>query len=113
MYYCIDCDKSCNGCEGDGPDMCRECADGYALKQGICSSSKVDRADEMMGYSRCVTYGGLCIATCIILQNKMYTASCIGILVALYSGDAEYTIPQSPLKSPREQAMQSLKHEEM
>lgn len=35
-YKCIDCDKSCSGCSGDGPDLCYKCADGFELRDGIC-----------------------------------------------------------------------------
>lgn len=31
-YACFPCDKSCEGCFGDGPDMCRKCAKGYSKK---------------------------------------------------------------------------------
>ena len=35
---CItECDKSCDGCDGDGPDMCKECADGFELRDGLCT----------------------------------------------------------------------------
>lgn len=36
-YSCLECDKSCAGCDGDGPDMCFKCADGYELREGICA----------------------------------------------------------------------------
>lgn len=36
-FSCLDCDRSCIGCEGDGPDMCKECADGYELREGMCA----------------------------------------------------------------------------
>ena len=88
--------------------MCKECAQGYQLKDGICSDTKVGKTDEMISYSRYITYAGLCIATCIILQNNIYIASLIGFLVALYIAIAEYTIPQAPLKSPIEQAFESI-----
>ncbi|XP_033224133.1 cysteine-rich with EGF-like domain protein 2 isoform X2 [Belonocnema kinseyi] len=35
-YKCLECDKSCNGCNGDGPDMCMKCADGHHLKDNFC-----------------------------------------------------------------------------
>jgi len=35
-YSCIVCDKSCDGCFGDGPDMCDKCATGFFLKDKIC-----------------------------------------------------------------------------
>ena len=32
------CDKSCDGCNGDGPDMCDKCAEGYLYNEekGMC-----------------------------------------------------------------------------
>jgi protein disulfide-isomerase len=36
-YSCLKCDKSCDGCDGDGPDMCEKCADGYELREGMCA----------------------------------------------------------------------------
>ena len=35
-YKCLECDISCAGCTGDGPDTCTDCAEGYILKDGIC-----------------------------------------------------------------------------
>uniref|UniRef100_A0A8D9BEM2 Cysteine-rich with EGF-like domain protein 2 n=1 Tax=Cacopsylla melanoneura TaxID=428564 RepID=A0A8D9BEM2_9HEMI len=35
-YRCMQCDPSCNGCDGDGPDMCQKCAQGYKLVDNIC-----------------------------------------------------------------------------
>lgn len=32
-----ECDRSCDGCTGDGPDLCEKCAEGYELRDGICS----------------------------------------------------------------------------
>lgn len=42
-YVCTACDKSCEGCHGDGPDMCRKCAKGYSKKGEFCIQ---DREDE-------------------------------------------------------------------
>ncbi|XP_031769622.2 cysteine-rich with EGF-like domain protein 2 isoform X2 [Galleria mellonella] len=42
-FACMNCDKSCNGCHGDGPDMCRKCAKGYSKKGEFCIA---DREDE-------------------------------------------------------------------
>lgn len=36
-YKCLECDRSCAGCTGDGPDMCINCAEGYILKDGLCA----------------------------------------------------------------------------
>lgn len=38
-FKCLECDKSCQGCEGDGPDLCIKCADGYELKDGLCTGN--------------------------------------------------------------------------
>lgn len=35
-YKCSKCDKSCNGCHGDGPDMCSKCAVDYSKKGEFC-----------------------------------------------------------------------------
>lgn len=42
-HSCLDCDRSCNGCDGDGPDMCKKCADGYSLKDGKCQGEYGNR----------------------------------------------------------------------
>ncbi|XP_053600717.1 cysteine-rich with EGF-like domain protein 2 isoform X2 [Plodia interpunctella] len=42
-FACMNCDKSCKGCHGDGPDMCRKCAKGYSKKGEFCIA---DREDE-------------------------------------------------------------------
>lgn len=42
-YMCAPCDKSCDGCHGDGPDMCRRCAKGYSKKGEFCAP---DRGEE-------------------------------------------------------------------
>lgn len=36
VCFCTACDQSCDGCSGDGPDMCDRCVSGYGLKDGIC-----------------------------------------------------------------------------
>lgn len=40
-YSCLACDKSCDGCDGDGPDMCEKCADGYELRDGMCAGELI------------------------------------------------------------------------
>lgn len=30
------CDRACETCEGDGPDMCIKCAQGYILQDIMC-----------------------------------------------------------------------------
>lgn len=36
-YSCLDCDRSCESCDGDGPDMCKKCAEGFELREGKCT----------------------------------------------------------------------------
>lgn len=36
-YSCLECDKSCAGCDGDGPDMCVKCKDGFEFRDGMCA----------------------------------------------------------------------------
>lgn len=35
-YKCLNCDPSCDGCSGDGPDMCKKCARGFTLIDNLC-----------------------------------------------------------------------------
>lgn len=35
-YRCLECDNSCLGCTGDGPDMCIACANGFTLIENVC-----------------------------------------------------------------------------
>lgn len=30
------CDRACESCQGDGPDMCDKCAEGYIMKDNVC-----------------------------------------------------------------------------
>lgn len=92
-----DCDGACNGCTGDGPDMCKKCADGFSLNNGVCTSEKATKHEQTLEMSRYFTYGGLCLATCIIFRNNVYIASVIGLVVAAYIGVAEYTVKKAPL----------------
>lgn len=47
-YSCLECDKSCNGCNGDGPDECIKCAEGFELKDGLCKGTEDDvEKDEL------------------------------------------------------------------
>lgn len=36
----LDCDSACNGCNGDGPDMCIKCADDHEKKDNVCISKQ-------------------------------------------------------------------------
>lgn len=36
-YYCEECDSTCVGCTGKGPEHCKECIPGYTHKNGQCT----------------------------------------------------------------------------
>ncbi|XP_011298434.1 cysteine-rich with EGF-like domain protein 2 [Fopius arisanus] len=91
-YTCLTCDKACNGCTGDGPDMCIDCAEGYHEQDNICINSDILGRKRTENMARYATYFGLCAATCIILQKNVYAASAIGLLVGLYISVSEYMI---------------------
>lgn len=54
---------------------------------------------------RYFTYVGLCIATCIIFHNNIWIASVIGVLVASYIGLAEWSVRNSPVGNPMQDAV--------
>lgn len=95
-YRCLDCDRSCAGCMGDGPDMCKNCASGYFNQGNICVDSSQENRRSFVSFSRYLTYLGLCIATCIILNKNTYLAAVIGSLVAIYITVAEYMLNSPP-----------------
>ncbi|KAJ9578009.1 hypothetical protein L9F63_025130, partial [Diploptera punctata] len=98
-YTCLACDKACESCQGDGPDMCDQCASGYTLKDNMCVDATEQNRDSRMNLTRYLTYAGLCIATCIIFQKNTVAASIIGLSVALYISVSEYFLSSSS-KSP-------------
>ncbi|XP_077232306.1 uncharacterized protein LOC143868531 [Tasmannia lanceolata] len=91
-YFCYECDRACDGCHGDGPDMCLRCAKGYQLEQGNCIALKKTILPPEANYYRYAIYVGLCVCTCIILHNSVYLASFVGLLVAMYIGFSEYVM---------------------
>ncbi|CAL7936584.1 unnamed protein product [Xylocopa violacea] len=97
-YACLSCDKACNGCVGDGPDMCTKCAKGYHKKDNLCINSDLLGRKQQENMARYATYFGLCIATCIIFQRNIYIASVIGLLVGIYISVSEYMIAHSNLQ---------------
>ncbi|KAG7199952.1 hypothetical protein KM043_014383 [Ampulex compressa] len=97
-YTCIDCDKACDGCTGDGPDMCIKCADGYHKQNNLCINSDFLGRKKHINIARYVTYLGLCVATCIIFQRNIYAASVIGLAVGIYISVSEYMIAHSDVQ---------------
>ncbi|XP_070161933.1 cysteine-rich with EGF-like domain protein 2 [Polyergus mexicanus] len=97
-YTCLACDKACNGCTGDGPDMCIKCAEGHHKKDNMCINSDLLGRKKKENLARYLTYFGLCVAICIILQRNIYAASIIGLLVAIYISVSEYMIAHSDVQ---------------
>ncbi|KAH8329125.1 hypothetical protein KR074_004083 [Drosophila pseudoananassae] len=91
-FTCLECDRSCNGCDGDGPDMCKKCADGYQLKDGKCHDLSSEQRDSYVSMTRLLTYLGMCVATCVIFNSSAHIAwGCIvGAAVAVYIATSEY-----------------------
>lgn len=38
-YLCLNCDTACEGCYGDGPDMCIRCAEDHIMVEKVCIGS--------------------------------------------------------------------------
>uniref|UniRef100_A0A0P4W1J6 EGF-like domain-containing protein n=1 Tax=Scylla olivacea TaxID=85551 RepID=A0A0P4W1J6_SCYOL len=89
-YTCLECDKACDGCNGDGPDMCERCAEGFVLEKDMCVDNSAKAREKHMTFARYVTYGGLTLATCIILQKNTIIAAIVGLSVAVYISFSEY-----------------------
>ncbi|KAL7642441.1 UNVERIFIED_CONTAM: hypothetical protein RMT77_007002 [Armadillidium vulgare] len=89
-YMCIKCSKACRGCSGDGPDMCDECAEGFILEKDTCVDKSGRVREEQLAFARYITYAGLAIATCIILQRHTVMAAVVGLCVAIYISFSEY-----------------------
>lgn len=95
-YKCLDCDKSCAGCTGDGPDMCRECAVGYTLIDNMCTDNDQENRKRHVFMTRYLTYLGMAIATGIILNKNIYLAAIVGFAVAVYISVSEYVLNSPP-----------------
>jgi len=98
-YTCLACDRACGSCEGDGPDMCTGCAQGYTLQDNVCVDEREYGRESHISITRYLTYAGLCIATCIIFQKNTFIASLIGLCVALYISVSEYFLSSSEKSS--------------
>ncbi|XP_014233062.1 cysteine-rich with EGF-like domain protein 2 [Trichogramma pretiosum] len=97
-FTCIACDRACDGCYGDGPDMCEKCAERFIKKDNICVDTDILGRKSQENWARYVTYLGLAVATGIIFPLNIYIASVIGILVASYIGASEYMISQGKIQ---------------
>lgn len=89
-YFCYECDRACDGCHGDGPDMCIKCGKGYKMENENCVALKKSILAPEANYYRYAIYLGLGLSTCIILSHNIFMASMIGLGVAIYIGCSEY-----------------------
>ncbi|KAL4721117.1 hypothetical protein ACJJTC_009397 [Scirpophaga incertulas] len=91
-FKCVQCDKACIGCHGDGPDMCRKCASGYSRKGEFCVPDKAESDDhnDKLTMSRYITYAGLLISTAILLPKSTSLGGMVGAMVLSYIVGAEY-----------------------
>lgn len=89
-YFCYECDRACDGCHGDGPDMCLRCAKNYKLENGHCTAPKATIISPYASYHRYAIYVGLSVSTYILLQNNVYMSGLVGLAVAMYIGFSEY-----------------------
>lgn len=99
-YECLECDKSCDGCDGDGPDMCKKCASGFELRDNMCVDVSNEKRNQYVTFTRYITYLGLCIATCIVLQSSTWLAALVGLAVAVYISVSEYWLNTNPQSTP-------------
>ena len=107
-HKCFDCDKGCKSCFADGPDSCNECADDYVMQkhkegseearaggEGVCVTKEAAGRMMTISNTRYFTYGGLCVATCIIFQRSATIAGILGLVIAMYITLSEYYLQDS------------------
>ncbi|XP_055906384.1 cysteine-rich with EGF-like domain protein 2-A [Eupeodes corollae] len=112
-YSCLECDRSCQGCDGDGPDMCKACAEGYTLIEGKCTDDSLEQREQYVNLTRFLTYLGLCIATCVIFQSSTTKAYMVGAAVATYIAASEYWLSTTPAPADIKSQLNSKNLEEM
>lgn len=95
-YECLACDAACAGCTGDGPDLCIRCGEGYEVSGEMCVDAHGEGRRRWVIVTRYLTYLGLCLTTCIVLQRSVWAAAVIGLAVAMYISVSEYVILNSP-----------------
>jgi len=95
-FRCMRCDKSCDGCDGDGPDNCAKCGDGYVKnKDGLCITEEAASKIFTISSTRFITYTGLLVATAIIFQRSVPLAGGLGLVVVSYISVSEYFLSGS------------------
>lgn len=97
-FRCMACDKSCDGCDSDGPDNCAACAEGFQLnKNKVCVTDKAAGRIFTIDNTRFFTYAGLVVATCIIFHKNWIVASGVGAFVAIYISLTEYYLANNTI----------------
>lgn len=99
-YRCLPCHSSCASCFGDAPDECIACHMRYNRKGNLCVDSSEWMRSIHTQWGRYFTYLGLCIATFIILKKSVFTASIIGLVVAIYIAVSEYVASDANFDTP-------------
>lgn len=80
--------------------MCKTCAEGYELRDGMCTDTSSEKRNQYVTFTRYLTYLGLCIATCIVLQSSTWLAALVGLAVAVYISVSEYWLNTNPQGTP-------------
>lgn len=70
------------------------------------TDSEQENRKQHVFMTRYLTYLGLCIATCIILQRSIYLAAVVGLAVATYISVSEYILNTPPTLNTSDLAQQ-------
>lgn len=62
----------------------------------LVADNSAKAREKHMTFARYVTYGGLTLATCIILQKNTVIAAIVGLSVAVYISFSEYYLKDTP-----------------
>ena len=73
----------------------RQRNDSILLLNIFFSDKQQKERNDRVNFTRYMTYLGLCVATCIILQRNTIVASLLGLFVALYITVSEYWLASS------------------
>jgi len=89
-YSCLACDKSCESCFGDGPDMCDQCAPDYTMVGKVCLDNATVERQKQLSTTRYLTYCGLALVSLVVLQKNALLASIMGVGFGLYIAATEW-----------------------
>lgn len=66
------------------------CGSKMLAKASFVSDETEEARKQQISFSRYLTYFGLCVSTCIILQKNVSIAAVLGVCVGIYITLAEY-----------------------